>query len=608
MSILSVEDISLTLGNRLILNHISGVVDEGDRIGVLGINGAGKSTLLSVIAGRLEADSGEIIARRGLRIAFLSQDPVFDDQKSVLENVAEKITGKAAHWDTEGEAKALLLKFGIPDSSVKPDTLSGGQKKRAALAIAMLTPCDLLVLDEPTNHLDHEMIEYLQLWLSGYSGAVIMVTHDRYFLDEVTEKIWELDRGKLYRYTANYSGYLEKKQERLDFAQAAERKMAALYKQDLAWIMRGARARSTKQKAHIRRFEALRDREKLMEERTAVISSMASRLGKKILEIEGLSKSYGERVIFHDFSYFFTRTDRIGIIGPNGCGKTTLLRCLLGELETDSGSIDRGTTVRFGYFGQTNEELLASDRVIDCVKDVAEYIRTEEGLISASAMCERFLFSPEMQYTTISRLSGGEKRRLYLLRVLMSSPNILILDEPTNDLDIQTLQVLEDYLDGFNGIIIAVSHDRYFLDRVVTRIFAFSPDGSLIRSEGAYTEYMEHMAAQNAPEEREEKPDPDSATQQRKNTWKTTQKPKKLSFREQREYETIEAEIDALTARSGELDQAIAEGGSDYILLQSLTEEKDAVDGELEAKIERFLELQEKIESFSEKIESFSGK
>ncbi len=599
MNILSIEGLSLAFGSRVILHDVSAAADERDRIGVLGINGAGKSTLLALIAGRLEPDSGEIITRRGLRIAYLSQDPAFDEEKSILENVAAAITGKAAHWDTEGEAKALLERFGIPDASVLPKVLSGGQRKRAALAAAMLTPCDLLILDEPTNHLDHAMIEYLQDWLASFPGTLLMVTHDRYFLDEVTDRIWELDRAELYRYAGNYSSYLQKKQERMDFARAAERKMAALYKQDLAWIQRGARARSTKQKAHIRRFEALRDREQLIEERTAALSSMASRLGKKILELEGLGKNYGSRVIFRDFTYMFTCTDRIGIIGPNGCGKTTLLRCLLGELELDCGTREVGTTVRFGYFGQTNLSLPENERVIDAVKDVADFVRTEDGLISAAMMCERFLFDSEMQYTVISKLSGGEKRRLYLLKVLMSAPNVLILDEPTNDLDIPTLQVLENYLDRFNGVIIAVSHDRYFLDRVVSRIFAFGPDGRLLRSEGAYTEYLEHMAAEAQPEQSEKCAAQKTAAEP-KAARKMPRVPKKLSYAEQREYDTIESIIDELTAKAAELDAQLAEGGSDYIRLQQLTEEKEQADKALEEKLARYLELEEKIEALAE--------
>ena len=424
-----------------------------------------------------------------------------------------------------------------------------------------------------------------------------MVTHDRYFLDEVTDKIWELDKSRLYAYTANYSGYLIKKQERLDFAMAAERRLAALYKQDLKWMMRGARARSTKQKAHIQRFEALRDREKLIEERTVSISSVPSRLGRTTVELEGISKSYDGRLLFKDFTYIFLKNDRVGIIGPNGCGKSTLLKIILGLEKPDSGTVTVGQTVSFGYFSQENEYLNENERVIDCVRNVAEYILTNEGRITASAMCERFLFDGNMQYTPISKLSGGEKRRLSLLKVLMSSPNVLILDEPTNDLDIVTLQVLEDYLDTFPGIVITVSHDRYFLDRVVSRIFAFSPDGHLMQSEGGYEEYLLHM------EERGLRSSDISGSAAVNNAptgkVKTKSQPKKLSYKEQREYDSLEAEIDQMTERSKELEAEILKAASDYVRLRELTEEKEKLDTCLDEKIERYIELQEKIEALT---------
>ena len=598
MSILNLESVSKTYGEKKILDEVSCAIGEGEHIGVVGINGAGKSTLLSVVAGVSECDSGEIVMRRDLRISYLSQAPRFHEDLSVLDNVASAIHGKEAHWDTEGEARALLIRFGITDPDILPSRLSGGQKKRAALIAALLTPCDLLILDEPTNHLDHEMIEWLEDRLLNYKGALLMVTHDRYFLDAVTDKIWELDRASLYVYDENYSGYLELKQERLDYAIAAERKMAALYKQDLKWIMRGARARSTKQKAHIRRFEALRDREKIVEERQAVISSMASRLGRTILEISGISKAYGSRTLFSDFTYTFTKTDRIGIIGPNGCGKSTLLKILMGMETPDTGSVTVGQTVNFGYFSQENEALEETGRVIDCIRDVAEYVHTPEGLVSASAMCEKFLFDPKMQYTPVSLLSGGEKRRLYLLKVLMSSPNVLILDEPTNDLDIQTLQVLEDYLDTFNGVIIAVSHDRYFLDRVVNRIFSFEPDHRIYQSEGAYTEYLEHRQSPDSVLPSGKPVTPAIEAEPAVKTARTGHTGKKLSFNEQREYDGLEAQIDALTEKSDSLDREIQEAASDYTRLSALTEEKEQVDRELEEKIGRFLELEEKIASF----------
>lgn len=624
MNILNLEAVGRTIGESVILDNVTVGINEGDRIGVIGINGAGKSTLLSVTAGVSEPDTGQVVRRRQLKISFLPQNPVFDTKQTVLQNVVTGISGQEAHWDTEGEARAMLFRLGIENPDISPAILSGGQKKRAALATALLTPCDLLILDEPTNHLDYSMVEWLQEWLEGFPGALLMVTHDRYFLDEVTERIWELDHGKLYSYTANYSGYLEKKQERLDFALAAERKMAALYKKDLAWMQRGARARSTKQKAHIQRFETLRDREKIAEERQVQMASLSSRLGGKTVELREISKSFGNRCLFRDFSYIFLKADRIGIIGQNGCGKSTLMRVILGLESADSGSVEIGQTVKFGYFSQENEHLNENARVLDYVREAAEFIRTEEGLISASAMCERFLFDSRMQYTPIAKLSGGEKRRLYLLRVLMEAPNVLILDEPTNDLDIQTLQILEDYLDGFAGIVIVVSHDRYFLDRVVTRIFAFEEGGVLQQNEGGYEEYRERKllreGAEGLKEERgnfgersaarETKENGDSIsslpgdsllTENAENTARgkrTAHSPKnRLSYKEEREYEGLEALIDSLTAQAAELEEKIVASATDFLKLQQLTEEKAQTDKLLEEKIERYLELQEKVEA-----------
>ena len=488
----SANDPGISFGDTALLRDVTQGIDEYDRIGVIGINGTGKSTLLAIMAGALEADEGKIIQRNGLKISYLPQNLVFDPGRNVLENVVQNISQEQEFWNVQGEAASMLQKLGIEDPSVMPGTLSGGQRKRAALAAALLTPSDLLILDEPTNHLDHEMIEWLQDRLQSYRGALVMVTHDRYFLDEVTSTIWEIDRAGVYSYPGNYEKYLQTKQARLDFALAAERKMAALYKQDLAWMMRGARARSTKQKAHIQRFEALRDREKIAEERNVIIESLPSRMGNKTIEVRGLGKSYDGKCLFHDFTYTFLKNDRIGIIGPNGCGKSTLLRILTGETAPDEGGVEKGQTIVVGYFGQEYEELPPTDTVLDVVKSNGEYIRTPDGLITASAMCERFLFVKSSQYTQVAKLSGGEKRRLHLLRVLMGAPNVLILDEPTNDLDIPTLQILEDYLDHFSGIVIVVSHDRYFLDRVVNRIFSFESDGMLHQSEGGYEEYLLH--------------------------------------------------------------------------------------------------------------------
>ena len=597
MSILNLENIVKSYGEKTILDHISCAVEEGEHIGVVGINGAGKSTLLSVAAGIAGCDEGQVICRKNLRFSYLPQSPVFDSSLPVLDNVTSMIRGKHSHWDTAGEARSLLKRFGIGDPGVFPEQLSGGQRKLAALIAVLLTPSDLLILDEPTNHLDHETIEWLQEQLQNYSGALLMVTHDRYFLDEAADRIWELDRAKLYSYAENYSGYLELKQQRLDAARAAERKMAALYQQDLKWMLRGARARSTKQKAHIRRFEALRDREKIMEERNAVISSIPSRLGRTVLEIDHIAKAYGDRLLFSGFSYIFSGTDRIGIIGPNGCGKTTLLRILLGKEAADSGSVTVGQTVRFGYFSQQQEESGGNMRVIDCIREVAEFIQTPDGPVSASAMCERFLFDPQMQYTPVRLLSGGEKRRLYLLKVLMGAPNILVLDEPTNDLDIQTLQVLEDYLDTFSGVIIAVSHDRFFLDRVVTRIFSFERDGKLYRSEGAYTEYLEHRENSRSCVPTYPDPEdsvPDALPEPSKNA-RTGHSSRKLSFREQREYDSLEEQIDRLTEEVGQTDREMLSASSDFVKLSELSRRKEELENLLEEKITRYVELEDKL-------------
>ena len=460
MNILNLEHITKRYVTKPILTDVT--VGLEDTIGIVGINGTGKSTLLGIIAGTIEPDEGQVVRRQGLRISALVQEPVFDESQSILTNVSSAVQGREDYWNTEGEVRSTLLRFGIENPDVLPGELSGGQKKRAALAAAILTPCDLLILDEPTNHLDLAMVNWLQEYLQKYSGALLLVTHDRYFLDSVTNQTLELDRGRAFRYEGGYSEYLEQKQERLNFALAAERKMAALYRQDLAWMMRGARARSTKQKAHIARFEALRDREKIVEERQVSLSSLPSRLGNKIIEVNEIGKCYDGPLLFHHFTYLFGKTDRIGIIGKNGCGKSTLLKCIIGRETPTYGSVEIGQTVQIGYFGQENDMPNDTDRVIDYIRDTAEYIRTADGLVSASSMCERFLFDPEMQYAPIGKLSGGEKRRLCLLKVLMENPNVLVLDEPTNDLDIQTLQVLEDYLDRFAGVIICVSHDRYF--------------------------------------------------------------------------------------------------------------------------------------------------
>ncbi len=615
MNILNVENVSKTYMSKPVLDCISVGISDTDKIGVVGTNGTGKSTLLSIVAKVVEPDKGKVVTSSGLRISYLPQNPVFDMNKTLLENITAQIYAGKDQWDKMGEIKANLAKFGIDDPECNPKVLSGGQKKRAALVAAIMTPADLLILDEPTNHLDSEMIEWLEEFLKHFRGALLMITHDRYFLDEVTNQILEIDKGKVYRYESNYSGFLELKQQRLDYEQAAERKAATLFRKDLAWIQRGARARSTKQKAHIQRFEELRDRQRPEEERQVQLSSIPSRMGNKTIILDGISKGYEGHILFKDFTYTFNRLDRIGIIGPNGCGKSTLLKCIIGNISADSGSVEIGQTIKIGYFGQENEALDENSRVLEYIKDTAEYINTVDGLVSASAMCERFLFTADMQYAPISKLSGGEKRRLYLLRVLMEQPNVIILDEPTNDLDIQTLRILEDYLDGFAGIIITVSHDRYFLDRVVTRIFSFEEDGILYQSEGGYTDYLVHKNEVKETDDSKNKKvgksvktsiegDGDSRENEEKSSkgkYRAKREKTKLSYNEQKEYDNIESEIEMLEEKSAELEDKIAAAATDFPKLMELSREKEEVDAEIEKKMERYVELQEMVDSFSEK-------
>lgn len=609
MNLMNLEHISKAYVSRPILTDVTAGIEDTDKIGVVGINGTGKSTFLEIASGVMEPDSGQVITRKGLRISYLPQTPVFKTDKTILENVVSRVFGKADHWDVTGEVRARLQEFGIDNPDMTPDKLSGGQKKRAALVSAILTPCDLLILDEPTNHLDGRMIEWLEDYLRKWRGALLMVTHDRYFLDRVTNQILELDRGKTYRCHTNYSGYLELKEERMNSAVAAERKMAALYKKDLAWMMRGARARSTKQKAHIQRFEALANREKIVEERQIQLDSLSGRMGNKTIILDGISKSYHGKTLFRDFTYLFRKTDRVGIVGPNGCGKSTLLKCITGAVQPDAGTVEIGQTIKIGYFGQENEALVPDERVIDFIRDTAEYVQTSDGMVSASSMCERFLFDGEMQYSLIEKLSGGEKRRLALLKVLMGAPNVLILDEPTNDLDIQTLQILEDYLDRFAGIVLVVSHDRYFLDRVVTRIFAFQSDGTLWQSEGGYTEYREHCgetgrdllfreesSAQNNSIGAGKNSAPEGGTAGGKQNWQNRVRKKKLSFSDQREYEHIEEEIEALEQKSAELEKQMEEAATDYGRLAEISREKEETDARLDERLNRYIELQELVE------------
>ena len=470
MNLVTAEHLTKSYTERLLFDDTDFSINEGDKIGLIGINGTGKSTLLKLVAGLEEPDSGRIVRGRNLDIRYLPQNPVFHPGETVLESVLRENEGHEHVWDIESQAKSMLNRLGIPDFNEKVEHLSGGQKKRAALASVLLSTAELLILDEPTNHLDSEMADWLEDYLKKFKGALLMITHDRYFLDSVTNRIVELDNGKLYSYQANYEGFLELKAERMDMEKASERKRQSILRTELAWMQRGARARSTKQKGRIQRFETLRDKKGPVEDGKVEMESISSRLGRTTIEISDLCKSYGDKVLVKDYTYFFLKDDRIGYIGPNGSGKSTLMKMIAGWVKPDSGTIEIGQTVKLGYFSQENEDMDTSLKVIDYIKNVAEYVKTKDGSISASQMLERFLFPPSVQYTVIEKLSGGERRRLYLLKILMSAPNVLILDEPTNDLDIQTLMILEDYLDSFQGIVITVSHDRYFLDRTVTRV------------------------------------------------------------------------------------------------------------------------------------------
>ncbi|MEG2700145.1 MAG: ABC-F family ATP-binding cassette domain-containing protein, partial [Hungatella sp.] len=473
MNLVTIEHLTKSYTERLLFDDAGFSISEGEKIGLIGINGTGKSTLLKLVIGLEEPDLGTVTRGRNLDIRYLSQNPEFRDGDSIIESIVRDNEGHDHPWDLESQAKIMLTQVGIYDFDTKVETLSGGQRKRVALVSTLMSTTDLLVLDEPTNHLDSEMAEWLEDYLKKFKGAILMITHDRYFLDSVTNRIVELDQGKLYSYQANYEGFLSMKAERMDIAQASERKRQSILRVELEWMQRGARARSTKQKGHIQRYEALRDQKAPEADPEVELDSISSRMGRTTLEIEHLCKAYGDKILLKDFTYFFLKNDRIGIIGANGSGKSTLMKMIAGWVEPDSGTITIGQTIKLGYFSQENEAMDEDLKVIDYIKNVAEYVQTRDGSISASQMLERFLFPSSVQYTAIRQLSGGEKRRLYLLHILMDAPNILLMDEPTNDLDIRTLTILEDYLDGFSGIVITVSHDRYFLDRMVNRILAF---------------------------------------------------------------------------------------------------------------------------------------
>ena len=608
MSVINVEHISKLYGDKMILEDLSCSVDEGDKIGIIGINGTGKSTLLRIIAGEEEADEGKIIFSNGMTIGWMGQNPEFDEESSILKYVCE---GKKIEDDYgyESDAKAMLTVLELENFDEKIKNLSGGQKKRAALCKVLLQKPGILILDEPTNHLDNKMSDWLENYLKSFRGVLLMVTHDRYFLDKVTNHIWEVEGGKVYYYDENYSGYLERKAEREERELASERKRQSILRSEVKWVMRGARARSTKQKARLERFEQLKAMDSPKTAKQVEMGSVGTRLGKKTIELYDISKAYGDKVLFKHFSYIFKRFERIGFVGHNGCGKSTLMKILADLEQADSGAIEWGETIKIGYFAQECEVMDERERVIDYIKDAAEYVRTSEGLVSASKMLERFLFSSDMQYTPIAKISGGERRRLYLLKVLMQSPNVLILDEPTNDLDIATLRVLEDFLDEFAGIVITVSHDRYFLDRTVDRIAAFE-NGNIVVYEGDYTEYQEKSGRIEA--DSIDSVDSGSGLHIKKSNekkkegreqWlasKNKEKKLKFSYKEQKEFETIDEDIEKLEEKITELEEQISKCATDFIKLNELMQEKEKTEAELSDKMERWVylnDLAEKIEA-----------
>lgn len=602
MNILTLEQITKTHGEKTLFRDVTLGIHEGDKIGIIGINGTGKTTLLKIIAGLEEVDEGTITKARGIHIGYLPQNPTFEKDSTVLAHIVETKGNEIPDPVKESEAKRILMKLGITDFEQKIDGMSGGEKKRIALAKTLLDDFEILVLDEPTNHMDHEMIEWLEEYLNNYKGVLIMVTHDRYFLDRVTNKIVEIDNQTLYSYDENYSGFLKRKAEREDSERATYRKAQSILRTELEWMMRGARARSTKQKARIERFEQLSQMERPKDDETVQLESVGTRLGKKTIECIDISKQYGEKQVLKHFSYVVCRGERIGIVGKNGSGKSTLMGMIAGTIMPDSGEIQRGETVKIGYFAQENQFMEQGIRVIDYIKNVAEYVETSNGSISASQMLERFLFPPTLQYTPVEKLSGGEKRRLYLLRVLMDAPNVLLLDEPTNDLDIATLTILEDYLDTFAGIVITVSHDRYFLDRVVNRIFAFEGDGILTQYEGGFTDYFEKKQQREQHILQEEKKK-NVVDDEKKKKPKSSEKKLKFSYMEQKEYETIDETIAELEEKIEVLETKILEHAKEYTKLQQFMEEKEQTEALLEEKMERWIylnDLAEKIKAQKE--------
>lgn len=604
MNILSLENITHSYTERKLFDNTSFYLHEGEKVGVIGINGTGKSTLLKIMAGLEVPDEGEVIKASNMMIHYLPQNPKFNDGDTVLESVQNMIH----HHANENElvkAKSMMTRLGITDFEQKTGELSGGQRKRLALVSVLITPCDILILDEPTNHLDSEMAQWLENQLKAFKGTLVMVTHDRYFLDSVTNRIIELDKGKIYSYDEKYSGFLQRKAEREDSVKASERKRQSILRKEIEWMQRGARARSTKQKAHIKRYEDLKNQKGIETEDKIELSSIKSRMGKTTIELENICKAYGENVLIKDFSYNFLKGDRVGFVGKNGCGKTTLMKIVDGRIKPDSGIVNIGQTIKIGYYTQEIENdkdagiayMNPDDKVIDYIKNTAEFVRTQEGLVSASVMLERFLFPSSQQYSKIEKLSGGEKRRLNLLRVLMEAPNVLILDEPTNDLDIETMTILEDYLDSFDGIVITVSHDRYFLDRVVRRIFSFEGNGVIKQYEGGYTDY--YNKKQEEVEHTKEQEKPASKGRQEKTAYKSKNKKLKFSYNEQREYDTIEDDIGKLEKKLEKLDIDMNKNATNSVKLKELMDEKEETEALLMEKMDRW----EYLEDLAKKIQ-----
>ncbi len=588
----------------MLFENVSFGVGEGDKIGIIGVNGTGKSTLLKVIAGREPADAGQIAAGSRVRIRMLDQEPVFRTGETVLDHVMAEA---AAELDAEGlvrleaEARSILSRLGISDYGAAVDALSGGQRKRVAMAAVLLQPSDILILDEPTNHIDNESAAWLEGFLRKRKGALIMITHDRYFLDRVSNRILELDRGRAYFYEANYSRFLELKLEREEREAASEAKRRNLLRQELAWIRRGAQARSTKQKARIDRFGALRDRKPNSAQATVDISTASSRLGKKILELDAVSKSLGGRTLIRDLRYIAVPGDRIGIIGPNGSGKSTLLKLIAGQLAPDEGRIELGPTVRLGWFTQEHEEMDESKRVIEFIRESAEQVRTADGsLLSAGQMLERFLFPPETQWSSVSRLSGGEKRRLQLLKILMDAPNVLLLDEPTNDLDIAAMTVLEDYLDAFPGIVLAVSHDRYFLDRMAERIFAFGGGGQIVQHTGNYSDYMAYKEKALEREGRSQaRPAKGGTGTEPGAPQENRERPLRMSYKDQKDFEQIDGWIEETEQQLKRVNEEMEKAGSDAVRLQELLARQGELEEKLNGLLERWTELNELAEQIA---------